>query len=58
MSNIAIADARARQATLHMVVTRADGTTQDLGMVAYYHRNFVWCRIVNLWITVRRAITG
>lgn len=31
--------ANAREATVRIVVTRADGTVQDLGVVAYWHRN-------------------
>jgi hypothetical protein len=28
-----------RSITVEAVVTRADGTVEDLGVVAYYHRN-------------------
>jgi hypothetical protein len=31
--------ARARQITIEAVVTRADGTVENLGLVAYYHQN-------------------
>jgi hypothetical protein len=50
--------AKARKATVHAVVTRADGTVENLGMVAYYHRFAPWRWIVNLWIAVRRRYTG
>lgn len=58
MSNLTIADARAREASLYAVVTRADGTTEDMGMIAYYHKNPVLCWIVNAFIAVRRYITA
>lgn len=34
-----IAKSRAKKQTIHAVVTRADGTVEDLGMVAYWHKN-------------------
>lgn len=30
---------KVREATIEVVVTRADGTVEKLGTVAYYHRN-------------------
>lgn len=52
----------ARSAEIHAVVTRADGTTEDLGVVAYWHRNALvrwtlclWLRFKPLW---RRACAG
>jgi hypothetical protein len=36
----------ASSSSLHAVVTRADGTVEDLGMIAYWHKNpfkrFAW----------------
>ena len=29
----------AREATIEMVVTRANGTVENLGVVSYWHRN-------------------
>lgn len=29
----------AREATIELVVTRADGTVENLGVVSYWHRN-------------------
>lgn len=29
----------AREATIEMVVTRADGTVENLGVVSYWHKN-------------------
>lgn len=52
-----LAQAKARRASLHAVVTRANGTVEDYGMIAYYHWFAPWRGIVNAWITVRRAFT-
>ncbi len=30
---------KAREVTLSAVITRADGTVEDLGVIAYKHRN-------------------
>lgn len=38
MSNVSV-DSRAREATIEMIVTRADGTVENLGVVSYWHRN-------------------
>ncbi len=32
---------RPRERTLSAVITRADGTVEDLGAIAYWHRNHV-----------------
>lgn len=56
--SIGLAQAKARKATLHAVVTRADGSTKNLGMIAFYHRNPIWRWIVNAFITVKRRVTG
>lgn len=48
------APARAEQATIHAVVTRADGTVEDLGIVSYYHRR--WYRRW-LW-NIKQALKG
>ena len=34
-----IAPAGAKSATLSLVIVRSDGTTQDLGVVATWHKN-------------------
>jgi len=31
--------AKAREASIRAVVTRADGTVEDLGIVSYWHKN-------------------
>lgn len=33
------AEAQTREATIEMIVTRADGTVENLGVVSYWHRN-------------------
>gem|GEM_PF-1483409 len=35
-----------REASIHAVVTRADGTVEDLGVVSYWHKSW-WKRA--LW---------
>ncbi len=35
----AIAHGKVKRAELRAVVTRADGSVEDLGIVTYYHRN-------------------
>lgn len=34
-----IAPAKARNITIEAVVTRADGSIEDLGVVSYWHKN-------------------
>jgi hypothetical protein len=53
-----MAQAKARKASVHAVVTRADGTVENLGLISYYHRFAPWRWIVNIWIAVRRRFTG
>lgn len=43
-----------KQAELSVVVTRADGTKEDLGVVAYYSRN----PIKRLWWKVKKWQKG
>lgn len=38
MSNVSV-ESGAREATIEMIVTRADGTVENLGVVTYWHRN-------------------
>lgn len=33
------AKGEAREASIAIVITRADGTVEDLGVVSYWHRN-------------------
>lgn len=34
-----IANAKPKEATISAVVTRADGSVENIGVVSYYHRN-------------------
>jgi hypothetical protein len=45
------APANVKEATLSVVITRADGTVEDLGMVAYFHRNPIkrWLKKLMIW---------
>lgn len=38
MSSVSVS-VPAKQATIEMIVTRADGTVENLGVVSYWHRN-------------------
>jgi hypothetical protein len=38
MSSVAVSSP-AREATIEMIVTRANGTVENLGVVSYWHRN-------------------
>lgn len=58
MSSLQIAHAKTRKASLHAVVTRADGRVENYGMIAYYHRFAPWRWAVNAWIAVRRSVAG
>lgn len=39
MTGNIIASATAREASISAVITRADGTVEDLGVISYWHRN-------------------
>jgi hypothetical protein len=45
--------ARPKKVTITAVVTRADGTVEDLGRVAYYNRNPVLNALGNAWIKIK-----
>jgi hypothetical protein len=34
-----LTNGKAKEATFHAVVTRADGSVEDLGQIAYWHKN-------------------
>ena len=55
MSKISVR-APARKASLHAVVTRADGRVENLGVISYYHRFAPLRWIVNLYINVKRKV--
>lgn len=48
MSNV-IVNVPAKQATIEMIVTRANGTVENLGVVSYWHRN----PLKRLWWHIR-----
>lgn len=37
--SVSVAKSGARETTIHAVVNRADGSTEVLGIVAYWHKN-------------------
>lgn len=43
----------AKTQAIRAVVTRADGTVEDLGIVSYYHRNPLIHYPVNWWIKIK-----
>ncbi len=53
-----VAPARARRSAITAVVTRADGTVEDLGLIAFYHRNPIINAAVNLYIRIKDFING
>lgn len=46
--------AKPKEASLHMVVTRADGTVEDLGIVSYYSSNPLKMLLWNLRQLLKR----
>jgi len=54
MSGNVVTNAKAREASISAVVTRADGRVEDLGVISYYHRN-PWKRL--LW-RISRFLKG
>jgi hypothetical protein len=57
MSSIVV-NSKARHASVHAVITRADGRVEDLGLIAYHHRNPLRRWLVNAFISIKRCITG
>lgn len=47
--------ANAKESKLSAVVTRADGTIEDLGVIAYYSKNPLKHYLVNRWIKIKEA---
>jgi hypothetical protein len=43
-----------KSATIRAVITRADGSKEDLGAVAYWHKN----PIKRLWFKLKEIIRG
>lgn len=44
---------KVKSGSIHAVVTRADGTVEDLGMVSYHSSNPIKHLAVNAWIKAR-----
>jgi len=46
------AKAKARKMTIEAVVTRADGTVENLGVISYWHKNpiYRWLWKAKCWI--------
>jgi hypothetical protein len=43
-----------KEQTVNAVVTRADGTVIDMGVIAYYHRNPLKRLLGQLWVYLNR----
>lgn len=48
-----VSKAKAKHASIHAVVTRADGRVENLGVISYYHRNPLIHYAVNAWIKLK-----
>ena len=44
---------KAKSSSISAVITRADGTIENLGIVAYWHRNPLKRLLVNLYIWIK-----
>jgi hypothetical protein len=53
-----IAPAKAKSASIHAVVTRADGTVEDLGVIAYTHKDPLKNALGNLGVWFRTKLRG
>lgn len=43
----------AKSASIHAVVTRADGRVEKLGVISFYHKNPLIHYPVNFWIKLK-----
>jgi hypothetical protein len=48
--------AKARRCSIRAVVTRADGTVEDLGLISFSHRNLFIHYAVNAYIRLKELI--
>lgn len=48
--------AKPKDSSIRAVITRADGTVEDLGLIAYYHRNPVLNAAGNAWVKLRARL--
>lgn len=51
-------NADVKQSSVSAVITRADGSQVNLGMIAFHHRNPIINFIVNLFIVIKRKVKG
>lgn len=54
----AITRGEVREQTTRAVITRADGTVEDLGVIAHYHRNPLLRFAYRLGIRLKRIFNG
>jgi len=54
MSGSIKASAKIKHATIEAVITRADGSVENLGTISYYHRN----PLKRAWWHVTKALKG
>lgn len=54
IETIASGTSKPRAAEVQAVVIRADGTREDLGVIAYWHRN----PLKRLWFFIRKNLLG
>ncbi len=52
--SVTVAHSGAREATISAVVTRADGSVENLGVVSYWHRN----PLKRLWWNIKQSFKG
>lgn len=50
--------ARTRSTGIYAVVTRADGTVEDFGLISYRHRNPLITWAVTFYIYLKRKLYG
>lgn len=48
--------AEPKESSIRAIITRADGTVEDLGLIAYYHRNPVLNAAGNVWVKLRERL--
>lgn len=48
--------AKAKSSSISAVVTRADGRVENLGTIAYWHKNPIKRWVVNFYITLKGLI--
>lgn len=48
-----VANQKVKRATLHAVITRADGTKEDLGMLGYTSSNPIKRKFMNMVLSIK-----